>query len=162
MVHPHLRWRTYSQEEQDQALIALGAGEDGDESTTPQGQLPNAGDAEYSDDQTPLVHDWKLLPDHIRLKILKMVLVFPNEVVHVLSRLDPYPMGEDLQLIRRNARGKYKLFHKFHIGKAKCDLTHAIEPNDLLAPLLVSKQWCFVGIHLFVGLNRFAFSSLGE
>ncbi|KAF4954928.1 hypothetical protein FGADI_4928 [Fusarium gaditjirri] len=77
--------------------------------------------------------------NEIMIKILQYVLVFDGEVVHAISRLDPFfePKGVDW-----NCNNKVSLLHRFHIGRERVSLTFGtINPQELLAPLMVSKEW---------------------
>ncbi|KAL3600446.1 hypothetical protein FPOAC2_04687 [Fusarium poae] len=77
------------------------------------------------------------LPRQIQLKILSHVLVF-DDVVHPVSRLDPYYEPESLH---RNCNGETTLLHRFHIGREPVSLTFGtIHPQRLLAPLLVDSK----------------------
>lgn len=107
----------------------------------------------------------------IIVRILDYALFFPGQVVHVLSRLDPYrapdgisddPAEPDPRILRRSPQGIVQLPKRFHIGKAPVCVTFALRPEVLLAPLKICRQWCFIGTHIFYGKNTFAFSSLGE
>lgn len=89
------------------------------------------------------------------------LLVFPGEPVHVLTRLDPFLEPQTREELE-DRHGRFQLLRRLHIGKQSCSLTYAIKPSELLAPLLVSKQWAYLGIHLFYGKNTFCFSSFSE
>ena len=99
------------------------------------------------------------LPIKVKLRILQHLLTFPGEPLHAISRLDPYraPRRDP-----NDTNWEPRLLHRFHVGTAAVSLTDAINPNDLLAPLLVSSQWHFWGSTIFYSKNRFVFSSLGE
>ncbi|KAI0152680.1 hypothetical protein GGR57DRAFT_513586 [Xylariaceae sp. FL1272] len=106
------------------------------------------------------------LPREIQWKILKKV--FPtNEIIHCLSRLDPYNPPLDftdpaLPLNRKGHSVGSGYPNRFHIGKGPCSIVKAAKPNDVIGYFLVCKRWYFLGAHLFYGTNTFAFSSLGE
>ncbi|KAH8735086.1 hypothetical protein BGZ61DRAFT_443683 [Ilyonectria robusta] len=85
-----------------------------------------------------------------------MVLVFDGQVVHAISRLDPYYQPIVVPL---NCRGEISPLHRFYVGKSKMSVTFAQKPEDLLAPLLVSKRWNYIGANLFYSGNKFCFSS---
>ncbi|KAH7319713.1 hypothetical protein B0I35DRAFT_478038 [Stachybotrys elegans] len=104
---------------------------------------------------------WEKLPLEIQVKVLEIVLVFPDEVVHAISRLDPHISPTEDQLAH-NRDGTVCLLHRFHVGGRSVSLTYATNPQTLLAPLLVCRSWHFLGCHLFYGKNTFAFSSFGE
>ncbi|KAL0934169.1 uncharacterized protein CTRU02_210968 [Colletotrichum truncatum] len=99
------------------------------------------------------------LPVNIRVNILKFTLVQEDKLIHCISRLDPFICPESP--IEPDAR-KSGLLHRFHLSGASCNVSCAIKPNEHLRVLLVCKEWCFLGVHVFYGLNTFAFSSLGE
>ncbi|KAH7175692.1 hypothetical protein EDB81DRAFT_770638 [Dactylonectria macrodidyma] len=88
-----------------------------------------------------------------------MVLVYEGEPVHAISRLDPYRIPREVPI---NSSGDQALMHRFHIGKRKVSLSFAANPQALLAPLLVSREWNYIGANLFYSQNKFCFSSLGE
>ncbi|RBR08663.1 hypothetical protein FVER53590_02162 [Fusarium verticillioides] len=67
-------------------------------------------------------------------KILRYALVFDGNIIHAISRLDPFfePASPN-----RNCNGKISLLHRFHIGRQRVSLTFGtIHPQKLLAPLL--------------------------
>ncbi|KAF5644299.1 uncharacterized protein FTJAE_2818 [Fusarium tjaetaba] len=67
-------------------------------------------------------------------KILRHALIFDGDIIHAISRLDPYfePASPN-----RNCNGKISLLHRFHIGRQRVSLTFGtIHPQKLLAPLL--------------------------
>ncbi|KAJ4263820.1 hypothetical protein NW762_005853 [Fusarium torreyae] len=100
------------------------------------------------------------LENEDKIKILRYLLVFDGEIVHAISRLDPF---YEPSSVHRNCNGQLSLFHRFHIGREEVSLTFGtIHPQILLAPLLVCKQWNLIGSSLFYGANKFAFSSIGE
>lgn len=99
------------------------------------------------------------LPPGLQLRILYHALVFRDDVVHAISRLDPHAAPAE---VPRNVSGAASFLHRLHVGREPVSLTHAARPGDVLAPLLACREWLVWGCHLFYGLNRFAFSSLGE
>lgn len=99
------------------------------------------------------------LPIEAQIRIVQHLLTFEGEPVHTISRLDPYITPRSGP---NNINWQPRLLHRFHVGTASVSLVHAIDPNDLLAPLLVCSQWHFWGSTIFYGENRFVFSSLGE
>lgn len=154
LVHPHLRLREPDESEvpTDDSLI------DGVEGEGPAVTRDDDGDqrmGESSQVTSQKIFKWKALPPNIKLKILKMLLVFPKEVVHAISRLDPYCPPSEPEEVERDAHGRPKLLHRFHIGRSKVSLTSATKPQDLLKPLLISRWFAYVGVHLFYGLNAF-------
>ncbi|KAI1033613.1 hypothetical protein LB504_012725 [Fusarium proliferatum] len=67
-------------------------------------------------------------------KILRYALIFDGNIIHAISRLDPFfePASPN-----RNCNGKISLMHRFHIGRQRVSLTFGtIHPQKLLAPLL--------------------------
>lgn len=102
------------------------------------------------------------LPPLAQFRVLQMLLCFYGKKVHVLTRLDPYHEPSLSTGELGNDPERPQLLRRFHIGDSPVSLTYATLPNDLLAPLVVCKQWLFWGAHLFYGENTFAFSSLGE
>ncbi|PHH66565.1 hypothetical protein CDD81_7040 [Ophiocordyceps australis] len=101
------------------------------------------------------------LPDLLVVRILRLCLCFPGQVVHAISRLDPWHEPEEGD-IEKDTNQTPRLLRRLHVGLTPISLTYATKPEKLLAPLLVSRAWNFWGSHLFYGENTFAFSSLGE
>lgn len=150
-THPLLKLRPPSDEEEARAL-----GGDS-ECCTP---LPDRRRCSSPAEQAPSPFRFDDLPDDIQVKILRIVLVFDGEPVHVISRLDPYYEPDCGHL---NCNHQTSLLHRFHIGREQVSLTYGtIHPQKLLAPLLVCKQWNLIGSSLFYGANTFHFSSIGE
>ncbi|KAF5669857.1 hypothetical protein FCIRC_9099 [Fusarium circinatum] len=92
--------------------------------------------AQNQEDTGPFNFD--ILPTKDRqkiiIKILRYALVFDGNIIHAISRLDPYfePASPN-----RNCNGKISLLHRFHIGRQRVSLTFGtIHPQKLLAPLL--------------------------
>ena len=113
---------------------------------------------------SPLPGEARVFPPSILAAILQSLLVFDDSLVHCISRLDPFCQPGQMP---RNCNNQISLYHRFHVtkndsGTQSISVTGATHPQNMLAPLLVSKDWLFVGCHLFYGLNKFAFSSLGE
>ncbi|KAF9768783.1 hypothetical protein IL306_013879 [Fusarium sp. DS 682] len=150
-THPHLKLRAPTDEEEAEAL----KGET--EACTPRS---DCGALLPCDEEEIQPFRFRDLPRKVQLKILSYVLVFKGEVIHAISRLDPYyePSSEHV-----NCNQRLSLLHRFHIGNEKVSLTlGTIHPQKLLAPLLVCKEWHLLGSTLFYGANKFAFSSIGE
>ncbi|GKT44065.1 uncharacterized protein ColSpa_04246 [Colletotrichum spaethianum] len=99
------------------------------------------------------------LPANIQANVLKWIFIQENRLIHCISRLDPYMPPKKPTQTNANRSG---LLHRFHLSGTPCNVTYAINPNDHLALLSVCKQWHYLGVHAFYGLNTFAFSSLGE
>jgi hypothetical protein len=154
MVHPYLRLRPPRDSEIEAAALepAPTPPPDGrcDESCRELTEQPAAESFPFDD-----------LPLRIQLMIFEKLLVFPGQLVHVLSRLDPFCPPQDRTDLE-GSDGRLRLLQRFHIGRKSCSLTYAIKPQELLAPLLVCQKWCYIGTHVFMGRNTFAFSSLGE
>ena len=103
------------------------------------------------------------LPGPVQVQILELLLVRPGQLVHCISRLDPFvepaafPSAEDLGENRSGYR------NLFFWGARECSITHdGVDPNQFLAVLGVNHRLLFLGSHIFYGANTFAFSSLGE
>ncbi|GAB1316030.1 hypothetical protein MFIFM68171_06240 [Madurella fahalii] len=100
------------------------------------------------------------LPLLVQEKILKMLLYKEGQLIHCISRLDPFveppPPGE---LDER----KSGLINRFYFGSGSFNITNdSVDPGKFLSILAVNKRLCFLGVHIFYGLNTLAFSSLGE
>lgn len=104
------------------------------------------------------------LPLHVQIDILRRVLVFEDEKIQVLSRIDSEEPNS-LDDLPTDEDGNPHYYHRFHIGTLNTNGTsvrYACNPQHVLSALGVSKLWHVWGCHLFYGLNTFAFSSLGE
>ncbi|KAI1338429.1 hypothetical protein F5Y15DRAFT_128864 [Xylariaceae sp. FL0016] len=99
------------------------------------------------------------LPNDIQFRIWKMLFV-KYDLVHCLSRLDPYHVPLDFP--EEDVEGQSQLPTGFHFGSSPCTISLAKKPAAILGYFLVCKRWYFVGTHAFYGVNTFAFSSLGE
>ncbi|KAK3984488.1 hypothetical protein QBC44DRAFT_252812, partial [Cladorrhinum sp. PSN332] len=140
---------------------ALGVGEEGED------------DDAMEVDEPPVVpansdgpFDFARLPAHLQLKVFKHALYRPGELIHCISRLDPFspppqiPVAEEGEEAPKPPR---IMTHGFFWGKRACNINNDTRrPNEVLALLLVSKRFHWIGVHVFYGLNTFAFSSLGE
>ncbi len=103
------------------------------------------------------------LPGQIQTQILQMLLHKPGQLIHCISRLDPFvepatfPSAADLG----EHRSGYK--NVFYWGERECSITEdGVDPNQLLAILSACKRMFFLSANIFYSLNTFAFSSLGE
>ena len=103
------------------------------------------------------------LPGVVQVRVLEMLLVKSGQLVHCLSRLDPFvpparfPSAEELGENRSGYR------NVFFWGGRECSITEdGVDPNQLLAILSTSRRLFFLGSHIFYGGNTFSFSSLGE
>lgn len=103
------------------------------------------------------------LPIHVKQRIFKLLFSYPDKLIHAISRLDQFVEPAEIPPVGGRRSG---LLNRFHVtGKYSghsCSLTYAIKGNDLLAPLLVSRQFLFLGAHAFYGCNTFAFSSVSS
>lgn len=128
------------------------------------------------------------LPDNIIFQILRELLTFEG-LIHCFSRLDPHlhPVQfldeQDPERLYTGLKGKFYISSE---DRSYLSLTYdTIDPQVLLAPLFVSRKFCWYGCHIFygelsldliftlsmalqqltrnaAGYNTFAFSSLGE
>ena len=103
------------------------------------------------------------LPWEIQGKILQQVLYKEGQLVHCISRLDPFEapasFPDDTELgARRSGLPK-----RFFFGRGACSIARGGgDPGEELGVLAASRRMHFLGVHIFYGLNTFAFSSLGE
>ncbi|RTE73998.1 hypothetical protein BHE90_011568 [Fusarium euwallaceae] len=87
----------------------------------------------------------------VQIKIFSYLFVFEGELVHVISRLDPHYQPTE---VPRDCNGQVALLRRFYIGEESVSLTFGtIKPQELLAPLLVSKHFNHLGASLFYGAN---------
>ncbi|GKT70987.1 hypothetical protein ColTof4_03410 [Colletotrichum tofieldiae] len=179
-VHPSLRLRAPTANElQADALDGLLVDDAGDgPESDPESENEKAAGAERDGPEALFVQDeeqteveqpqiqsvlsnfpFALLPASIQANIIKWTFIQENKLIHCISRLDPYRPPEEPTQTDLHRSG---LPHRFHLSGRSCSVTYAIKPNEHLALLPVCKQWYYLGIHAFYGLNTFAFSSLGE
>ncbi|KOS17411.1 hypothetical protein ESCO_006483 [Escovopsis weberi] len=90
------------------------------------------------------------LPLSVVLRILKHCLVFENQVIHAVSRLDPHQPPAQVPF---NRLQKECFHHRLVVGQAGVSIVAAANPNRMLAPLLVCRAWHLLGSHLFYGEN---------
>ncbi|XP_044719120.1 uncharacterized protein HRG_07685 [Hirsutella rhossiliensis] len=84
----------------------------------------------------------------IEARVLQYALLF-DQMVHVVTRLDPYVEPMTSQELPRDRSGALTYLRRFHVGSRPCSLTYsALRPNELLAPLLVSRAWHTIGSEL--------------
>lgn len=106
------------------------------------------------------------LPGEVLFQILDNLLYFDGSLVHCFSRLDPYHAPDHFPDEKELGDHRTGVPHRFFISaekRAKLSLTYdTVDPNTVLAPLLVCRRWAWYGTHIFYGRNTFAFSSLGE
>ncbi|KAL2259368.1 hypothetical protein VTK26DRAFT_6983 [Humicola hyalothermophila] len=103
------------------------------------------------------------LPWQVQWRILKSVLYKDGHLIHCISRLDPFVPPANFPSAQELGDKRSGLINTFFWGKRECSITQdGLKPNEVLACLMVSKRWYWLGVHIFYGLNTFAFSSLGE
>lgn len=124
-------------------------------------------DTELDREEPPLelqgIFPFDDLPLTVQFQILGHLLVFPGQMIHVLTRLDPHYHPESLDsALFGNDYDNLQLLHRFHIGCEPVNVTYATRPEDLLAPLLVCRKWLMFGAEQFYSGNTFCFSGLGE
>jgi hypothetical protein len=104
-------------------------------------------------------HRFNELPGSIQARIFR-IWFHKHRLIHCFSRLDPFQAPKTWPV--SNARSG--LLNRFYWGRpGPLNMTKdSIDPQEVLQLLLVSKSFCFKGVHAFYGLNTFAFSSLGE
>lgn len=106
------------------------------------------------------------LPDNVLFCILDHLLWYEGHLCHCISRLDLHEGPGSFPSQRELGRGRTGIRGRFFFSqdqRTPVSLTHdTLDPNDVLAALLVSRKWCWYGTHVFFGKNTFAFSSLGE
>lgn len=156
-THPDLRLRTPNEDEEEVEDEKAAEDEEGAEDADELEGLQLGAGNELVEVQG--IFPFDQLDSNLQVEILRMVLVFDGQVVHAISRLDPYC---EPTVVPLNCRGEISPLHRFHVGKSKVSVTFAQKPEDLLAPLLVSKRWNYIGANLFYSGNKFCFSSLGE
>jgi hypothetical protein len=97
------------------------------------------------------------------MKVLKLILHQENELVHCISRLDPFVPPATFPSAEQLGEHESGLKKLFFWGKRECSISEdGVAPSELLAVLSVSKRLHWLGVHIFYGCNTFAFSSLGE
>ncbi|KAM5510860.1 hypothetical protein FOXYSP1_10961 [Fusarium oxysporum f. sp. phaseoli] len=145
-THPHLILCAPTLEQEQSAIIDESESECG--GCTPQPYYRRECAQDEEQDMGPSALDLLFPKDRhfIMIKALQYVLVFDDEVVHAISRLDPF---FEPKRVDRNCNNKVSLLHRFHIGREKISLTFGtIHPQELLAPLMVSKEWHLIGSSL--------------
>ncbi|KAF4494187.1 hypothetical protein FAGAP_9668 [Fusarium agapanthi] len=128
-THPYLTLCAPPPQQEDRVITGEGEG------CTPEPYCRRER-AQNQEDTGPFNFD--VLPTKDRqkiiIKILRYALVFDGNIIHAISRLDPYfePASPN-----RNCNGKISLLHRFHIGRQRVSLTFGtVHPQKLLAPLL--------------------------
>lgn len=131
-------------------LVAPGEGQVGVGSIAPQA----------SNEPTVKFENFDKFPLDVQLRIWRFVLVFKGCLIHIFSRLDPF---EEKQPPTRSLSGlPAKIFiSDVSSGKARVSISEAMDPAELLRPLLTCKRWAFFMSHVFLSMNTFAFSSFG-
>ncbi|KAK2673399.1 hypothetical protein RAB80_010942 [Fusarium oxysporum f. sp. vasinfectum] len=133
-THPHLILCAPTLEQEQSAIIDESESECG--GCTPQPYYRRECAQDEEQDMGPSALDLLFPKDRhfIMIKALQYVLVFDDEVVHAISRLDPF---FEPKRVDRNCNNKVSLLHRFHIGREKISLTFGtIHPQELLAPLM--------------------------
>jgi len=102
------------------------------------------------------------LPAATKVRIFEYLLNFNGKLVHAISRLDPNVEPDNIPPVQGLRSG---LLNRFYLtGKkypSECSLTYStIAPNEMLAPLLVSREALHIGVEVFFSKNRFTFSSV--
>ncbi|KAH8666785.1 hypothetical protein BX600DRAFT_436166 [Xylariales sp. PMI_506] len=154
VIHPNLHWNNneYSAEDMEKMYNT---------SLLHQNAIGNIPPAENQLQPRIPVFRFEELPLQIQAKVFKIIFVQPS-VIHCLSRLDHMnPPGSVVQF-PFPCSGYSKLPHRFVFGSRSTSITTARKPSNILRPLCVSKRWLYIGVHMFYGMNTFAFSSLGE
>jgi hypothetical protein len=90
------------------------------------------------------------------------LLRFDGQLVHAISRLDPYVKPNNIPPIHGRRSG---LLNRFLLTSKKTTKTFSLTytataPNDMLSVLLLNKESLFLGVSVFYGTNTFAFSSV--
>ncbi|RSL63522.1 hypothetical protein CEP54_005114 [Fusarium duplospermum] len=148
-THPGLRLRLPTEEEKK---------DENDEEETPdpgsgQGPPPNRPSlpGQSPPPGGPRQSAFERLDIEVQIKIFSYLFVFEGELVHAISRLDPHHKATQVPL---DCDGRVALPRRFHIGQESVSLTFGtIKPQELLAPLLVSKHFNYLGASLFYGAN---------
>ncbi|KAL2162248.1 hypothetical protein VTH06DRAFT_7161 [Thermothelomyces fergusii] len=163
LVHPDLKLvppRTRHPEDSDSEA---GESADSERSGGPEHALEQHGDGIRGGEGASVPFPFEKLPWELQAGILKLLLFKRDQIVHCLSRLDPFVQPDDFPSAEELGPTRSGLMNRFFWGKRRCNLTQdGVEPNRLLAVLGVSRRLHFLGVHIFYGLNTFAFSSLGE
>ncbi|KAH6617801.1 hypothetical protein B0J18DRAFT_354936, partial [Chaetomium sp. MPI-SDFR-AT-0129] len=173
IVHPDIRFvRRYGQSlrESDTETETEAEGEDNDleEDEDVIGGEESIGEAVPAQEVIPSKPNddpfpFETLPWPLQAKILRLLLHKPNTIIHCLSRLDPYSQPDHFPSSETLGETRSGLPNRFYWGPRELSLSQdGIPPNEVLAPLSVSQRFYFLGVHIFYGLNTFAFSSLGE
>lgn len=106
------------------------------------------------------------MPDAVLFCILEHLLSYEGFLCHCISRLDPHERPDSFPTKRELGHERTGIRGRFFFSRGQrtpISLTHStLDPNQVLAALLVSRKSAFFGIHIFYGRNTFAFSSLGE
>ncbi|KPM42873.1 hypothetical protein AK830_g3683 [Neonectria ditissima] len=69
-----------------------------------------------SQSHQPEVFPFEQLDVSLQIKIFRMVLVYKGQVIHAISRLDPYYAPQQVTL---NCMGNTSLLHRFHVGRSR-------------------------------------------
>jgi len=107
---------------------------------------------------------FEALPTDLQARIFRLLLCHGDKLIHAFSRLDKW-VPPTTAPPSNDHKARSHLPHRFYIGITGDEVSltdDTLDPNEVLAPLLVCRRWYFLGVHCFYGLNTFAFSSLGE
>ncbi|KAI8721984.1 hypothetical protein NCS52_00341200 [Fusarium sp. LHS14.1] len=143
-MHPGLKLRAPDDEEEEEESSDPGSVRGPPPNRpSPPSQSPSLGGPRRS--------PFERLDIGVQIKIFSYLFVFERELVHAISRLDPYYEPTE---VPRNCSGQVSLLHRFHVGEESVSLTFGtIKPQELLAPLLVSKHFNYLGASIFYGSN---------
>lgn len=93
------------------------------------------------------------LPDDVLFRILEHLLWYDGFLCHCISRLDlhhepiSFPTQREIGRECTGIRGRF-FFSEDQL--TPISLTHdTLDPNVVLAALLVSRKWCWYGVHIF-------------
>lgn len=161
-VHPDLKLVPPRNQSQNQGEEESGS-EDGadtqDEADPEKAAAPGVSQTPHGE----LPFYFEKLPLGLQGKILALLLHKQNQLIHCISRLDPFVEPEEFpsaEELGQHRSGLKKLF--YWGGREVSIVDDGVHPNEVLALLSVNKRFYFLGVHIFYGSNTFAFSSLGE
>ncbi|KAK4133642.1 hypothetical protein BT67DRAFT_340540, partial [Trichocladium antarcticum] len=162
-VHPDIQLVGPPTPDEVDEVDEIDENDDNDETNTEEKDAEAAvqADLQALGPKTPFA--FEKLPWELQARILRLVLYKEGHLIHCISRLDPYVQPEPLPTDAELGDHRSGLTKRLFWGKTECSITHdGFEPSQVLGILAVSKRFHFLGVHIFYGLNTFAFSSLGE